>query len=184
MHGAEDPWNVPWALQEHFGLDAIVPSGLKEAGRSALETALEPFHRSPRELSRWIHKTAVLSHAQYRDDVSWAWNRGRGVEASRLFSRLMDFVGIGPAKAMLLMYILEKDWNVRITAWDEFDPPMTESMERMARRIGWHEGDPPAGYPFPAMYEGLRSLANEFCLVKPVCGACPLESMCPKNGVE
>ena len=183
-HGSKDPWRVPRALQERLGLDVLDANSLRQVGRGGIKEALESLHKSPRELARWIYSAAIIGCGQFGGNVAWAWNGGQEIEASRLFTRLLDFTGIGPAKAVLLMDLLERDWGVTITNWEDLKVGMTDAMERMAARVGWHDSYPSNARKLPAMYEGLRVLANEFCLKEPSCGMCPLDLVCSKNGVE
>jgi endonuclease III len=178
----DDPWGMPQAVRKSLGID-LLPPAIAGAGSGRLEAALGEACGSPRKLAGCLRDAAALACAQYGGDMVWAWNAGGGIDAPRLFSRLTDIPGIGPCRALTLMDILERDWGVTVTGWEDLRVGMKGPMARTAARLGWLDGMLPDPRKRPAVYEGIRFLASGFCLGEPACGACPMTETCPKNGV-
>lgn len=185
MDGAQNPWIFPEMLRRRLGLDVLTASGIAKAGRKVLVAAAEGLHRSPRTIARWLYGVAMAVMAHFGGDAAWIWNDGTGVPANLLLARLLQLPGIGSTKALVLMSVLGRDWGIKITEWEKVDPETTGTMRRATGRLGLIGGLAPVDPHFKAAaYEGLRALANTYCLERPACGACPMEPYCPKNGVS
>lgn len=184
-HGSQDPWGVPHTLKSRMGLEVLRPAEIHAQSRADIANALKGLHRSPQAMSGWLRAACGLILADFCGDAAWLWNNGNGITAPRLMARLIAFPGLGPAKAVVLMKALNRDWGVKITEWEGIQPAPTPAMKRMAFRMGWDGGltlnDP---QKILDIYDGVRVLANEVCTGKPACERCPMDDSCPKNGMS
>lgn len=185
LHGSKDPWGLPHVLKSRMMLEVLKPAVLHAQGKVALVGALKGLHRTPETFGKWLYAVCGLVISYFCGDAAWLWNNGNGIAASRLLDRLMVLPGLGPAKAMTLMRVLDRDWGVEIMEWEKVRPVRTSAMNRMAFRMGWDGGlilDNPK--QILEIYDGMRVLSNEVCTERPACECCPMDDICPKNGMD
>lgn len=188
MYGSDSPWRFPFDLSRRLGVSGFNAAALAAVGEAEVRRAVgtkPALHIDPPRMGRWIQQAGQVLVGQYGGSANWIWNDYRRIEVERLVRRLMEIPGMGPVKALMLSFILRKDWDAEIVGWGEFNPPMDTGMSDTLRRLGIGRlplsDDPEL---IVKVYEGLRSIAKAFCAQgRPLCDACPLSAKCPKQGV-
>jgi hypothetical protein len=138
----------------------------------------------PARMGRWAWDAARLVVGQYGGDANWIWNDFRKMDVGRFVGRLLEVPGIGSVKALVLAFLLHRDWGADIVGWRGFRPPMDAAMLVAAGRLGIgapeSDGDPES---IVKVCEGLRKVSKLCAQERPQCGACPLSAGCPRQGV-
>jgi hypothetical protein len=180
-----EPWGVPGKLIRELKIPFLDAKSLVERKENKIRGALlssKVLNKHPTKMAQWIYQSAKTIHGHY-DKAEWLWNNNHGILADRLMCRLGELSGMSASKSLILLDVLEADWNIKINKWEDLKLPMTESIERMSIRIGLDRlrFDP---RHLPALYEGMRIVSKKMCGKSALCSKCLLNRVCPKFEVR
>jgi len=187
LYGSEDPWALPHGMAIRLNMNRFDAKTVAAVGEQNLRFAISTkpaLHIDPHRMGRWAWQAASVVVGQY-GGANWIWNDYRTIDVDRLIRRLIGVPGVGFVKAIMLTFLLHRDWKADIVGWERFEPPMDAGMMLAASRLGVVGT---IGAPDPERvvraYEGLRSVSKSFCVRNmPLCGRCPLSEKCPRQGV-
>ncbi|HZU51163.1 MAG TPA: hypothetical protein VE968_04730 [Sphingomicrobium sp.] len=186
---AERAWYLPYELNRRLG--HFDPARMI-ADQAAIEAAVNgppALHRFPKKYAGWIISCAKRVMNQYEGDAARIWKGN--LPAREVYERLDQFEGIGQKKAAMAVEILERDLRVPISAMEGSDVAYDVHVRRVFLRTGLAQRDEldhivavaralhperPGEIDMPTWLIG-----RQWCHAgTPDCGACPLNSTCPK----
>jgi uncharacterized HhH-GPD family protein len=191
-HGipASRAWAAPYALRQRLGhLDPARMAADPAAVFAAVDTPPK-LHRFVPDVSGWAAGAAARVMDEFGGDAGAIW--ADMPTAAELRRRLRAFKGIGPKKANMAVEILERDLGVPVAALEGTAIAYNRHVRRVFLRTGlagWdddahamdaaHAAHPerPSALDYPAWAVG-----HGWCHpTDPICPACPLVTVCPKE---
>lgn len=189
LYGSELPWTLPYVLRTRLNIECFDARAIVAVDENVLRLVLSDasayvLHMDPSRMAKWVRQSAQVIVGQYGGGTSWIWNDYRRIETAQLIRRLMELPGIGSVKALVLAFLLYRDWGADIVGWEKLQPPMSDTMRTAAFRLGIQSSISSSPEQIVMVCEGLRNIAKSFCVEDgPLCGNCPLLTGCPRQGV-
>lgn len=186
---AERAWAGPFLLRERLGtLDLSYLATHEEAVREAVQRP-PMLHRFKETLPGWICSAAGRLLAEYGGDASRVWPKGTAV--TEVLRRLEGFEGIGRKKAVMMVEILTRHFEVELVGREFGQVAFDVHVRRVFLRSGLSDSDSRDAIEAAASAicpeaPGTLDLAawligRETCRPKaPRCDSCRLGAVCPR----
>ena len=191
---AERAWAIPEKVFKYFNCDTI-PELAKISEQDYINCFVkEKLHRFNEIEGQCFYEAVQRIHDQYKDNAANIWQNN--ASAADVIERFKEFKGCGDKIATMATNILQRDLGVKFSDYSAIDVSPDVHVCRVLYRLGLTSSIDDTKLAMEAArkinpaFPGIIDLAcwkwgREICNPsKPNCKDCPLDSVCPKNGLK
>lgn len=191
---AERVWAIPEKVFKYFNCDTI-PELAKISEQDYINCFVkEKLHRFNEIEGQCFYEAVQRIHDQYKDNAANIWQNN--ASAADVIERFKEFKGCGDKIATMATNILQRDLGVKFSDYSAIDVSPDVHVCRVLYRLGLTSSIDDTKLAMEAArkinpaFPGIIDLAcwkwgREICNPsKPNCKDCPLDSVCPKNGLK